>query len=51
MNWKQLKAFTFALLAVLLLGNQPVHAQSNVQAGSIQGVVTDPQGVWCPMPR
>ena len=44
MNWKQFTAFTFALLAVLLLSYQPVHAQSNVQAGSIQGVVTDPQG-------
>jgi hypothetical protein len=44
MNWKRFTAFTFALLAVLLLSYQPAHAQSNVQAGSIQGVVTDPQG-------
>jgi len=44
MNWKRFTAFTFALLAVLLLSYQPVRAQSNVQAGSIQGVVTDPQG-------
>ncbi len=44
MNWKRFMAFTFALLAVLLLSCQPAHAQSNVQAGSIQGVVTDPQG-------
>jgi len=44
MNWKRFTALTFALLAVLLLSYRPVHAQSNVQAGSIQGVVTDPQG-------
>src|SRR6202008_1716446 len=44
MNWKRFTAFTFALLAVLLLSYQPARAQSNVQAGSIQGVVTDPQG-------
>ena len=44
MNWKRFTAFTFALLAVLMLSYQPAQAQSNVQAGSIQGVVTDPQG-------
>jgi hypothetical protein len=44
MNWKRFTAFTFTLLAVLLLSYQPAQAQSNVQAGSIQGVVTDPQG-------
>jgi len=44
MNWKRFTAFTFALLAVLLLSYQPAHAQSNVQAGSVQGIVTDPQG-------
>jgi hypothetical protein len=44
MNWKRFTAFTFSLLAVLFLSYQPAHAQSNVQAGSIQGVVTDPQG-------
>ena len=44
MNWKRFAAFTFALLALLMLSYQPAHAQANVQAGSIQGVVTDPQG-------
>src|ERR1700756_96167 len=44
MNWKRFTAFTFALLAVLFLSYQPARAQSNVQAGTIQGVVTDPQG-------
>src|ERR1700747_272486 len=44
MNWKRFAAFTFALLASLLLSYQPARAQSNVQAGTIQGVVTDPQG-------
>lgn len=44
MNWKRFAAFAFALLAVVLLSYQPAHAQANVQAGTIQGVVTDPQG-------
>ena len=51
MNWKRFTAFTFALLAVLLLSYQPAHAQSNVQAGSIQGVVTIRRAVPFPMPR
>ena len=44
MNWKKFAAFAFTLLAVVLLSYQPAHAQANVQAGSIQGTVTDPQG-------
>jgi len=44
MNWKRFAAFAFALLAVVLLSYQPAHAQANVQAGTIQGTVTDPQG-------
>jgi hypothetical protein len=44
MNCRRFAAFTFALLAVLLFSFQPARAQSNVQAGTIQGVVTDPQG-------
>ena len=44
MNWKRFAALTFALLATLLLSYQPARAQANVQAGTIQGVVTDPQG-------
>ena len=44
MNWKRFAASIFALLAVVLMSHQPLHAQANVQAGSIQGVVTDPQG-------
>ncbi len=36
MNWKRFAAFTFALLAGLLLSYQPARAQSNVQAGTIQ---------------
>ena len=44
MNCRRFAAFTFALLAALLLSFQPARAQSNVQAGTIQGVVTDPQG-------
>src|SRR3984957_6981389 len=44
MNWKRFTALPFARLAVLMLRYQPAQAQSNVQAGSIQGVVTDPQG-------
>jgi hypothetical protein len=44
MNWKRFAALTFALLAVVLFTYQPAWPQSNVGAGSIQGVVTDPQG-------
>jgi Carboxypeptidase regulatory-like domain len=44
MNRKRFVGLVFALLAVVLLSYQPAHAQANVQAGSIQGVVTDPQG-------
>src|ERR1700751_3321538 len=44
MNWKRFVVSVFALLAVVLMSHQPAHAQANVQAGSIQGVVTDPQG-------
>src|ERR1700723_3359805 len=44
MNWKRFTASIFPLLAVVLMSHQPARAQANVQAGSIQGVVTDPQG-------
>ena len=44
MNWKRFVAFTFAVLAVLLLGYQPAWAQATNATGSIEGVVTDPQG-------
>ena len=44
MNWKRFAAFTFAVLAVLLLGYQPTWAQATNATGSIEGVVTDPQG-------
>jgi len=44
MNWKRFTAFAFALLAVLFVSYQPVHAQANIGSGSIHGVVTDPQG-------
>jgi Carboxypeptidase regulatory-like domain len=44
MNWKRFAAFAFALLAVVLFTYQPAWSQANVQAGSIQGTVTDPQG-------
>jgi hypothetical protein len=44
MNRKRLAGLVFALLAAVLLSYQPAHAQANVGAGSIQGVVTDPQG-------
>jgi hypothetical protein len=44
MNWKRFAGSIFALLAVVLMSHQPARAQANVQAGSIQGVVTDPQG-------
>ncbi len=44
MNWKRFAAFTFVVLAVLLLGFQPAWAQATNATGSIEGVVTDPQG-------
>ena len=44
MNWKRFAAFTFAVLAALLLGFQPAWAQATNATGSIEGVVTDPQG-------
>jgi hypothetical protein len=44
MNWKRFAALTFALLAVVLFCYQPAFAQSTISTGSIQGVVTDPQG-------
>jgi hypothetical protein len=44
MNWKRFAAFTFAVLAVLLLGYQPAWSQATNATGSIEGVVTDPQG-------
>ena len=48
MNWKRYAAFAIALLAVMLASYQPAQAQANVQAGSIQGTVTDPQGSVVP---
>src|ERR1700719_4940401 len=44
MNWKRVTAFTFALLAVLLLSYQPAWSQATNATGSIEGSVTDPQG-------
>src|SRR5215469_4587395 len=44
MNRKRFAGFIFGLLAAVLFSQQLAHAQANVQAGSIQGVVTDPQG-------
>src|ERR1700741_2733545 len=44
MNWKRFAALAFALLAAVLFSHQVVFAQATVSTGSIQGVVTDPQG-------
>ncbi|HUO35214.1 MAG TPA: carboxypeptidase regulatory-like domain-containing protein [Candidatus Acidoferrum sp.] len=44
MNWKFFAALPCLLLAVIALACQPAWAQANVQAGSIQGVVSDPNG-------
>ena len=48
MNWKRFTAFTFALLAILLLSYQPAHAQATNATGSIEGTVTDAQGAVVP---
>src|SRR3984957_2541776 len=44
MNWKRFAASIFALLAVVLMSHQPARAQATNATGSIEGVVTDPQG-------
>ena len=44
MNWKRFTASIFALLAVVLMSHQPARAQATNATGSIEGVVTDPQG-------
>ena len=44
MNWKRFAAFTFALLAALLLSYQPARRAVQRASRNIQGVVTDPQG-------
>ena len=48
MNWKRFAAFTFALLAVVLLSYEPAWSQANIGSGSIHGIVTDPQGAAIP---
>jgi hypothetical protein len=48
MNWKRFTAFTFALLAILLLSYSPAHAQATNATGSIEGTVTDAQGAVVP---
>ena len=44
MNWKRFTAYTFGLLAALLLSYQPARSQATNATGSIEGSVTDPQG-------
>ncbi|HYL69360.1 MAG TPA: carboxypeptidase regulatory-like domain-containing protein [Candidatus Limnocylindria bacterium] len=48
MNRKRFTAFALMLLALLLFSYQLARAQANVQAGSIQGTITDPQGAVVP---
>ena len=43
MNVKRFTVFAVALLALFFFSSQPAWSQANVQAGSIQGTVTDPQ--------
>ena len=44
MNWKRFAASIFALLAVVFISYQPARAQATNATGSIEGLVTDPQG-------
>jgi hypothetical protein len=48
MYGKRYRLFAFAALALFLFSHQRAWAQANVQAGSIQGIVTDPQGAVVP---
>jgi hypothetical protein len=48
MNRKRFAVFSFALLLMLFFSYQPAWSQANVQAGSIQGIITDPQGAVVP---
>jgi hypothetical protein len=40
--------FSITLVVIALMGHQPATAQVNVQAGNIQGVITDPDGAVVP---
>lgn len=48
MQAKRFTVFAVALLALFFISYQPAWSQANVQAGSIQGTVTDPQGAVVP---
>jgi hypothetical protein len=48
MNVKRFTVFAVALLALFFFSSQPAWSQANVQAGSIQGTVTDPQSAIVP---
>ena len=48
MKRKRFAVFSFALLLMVFFSYQPAWSQANVQAGSIQGIVTDPQGAVVP---
>src|SRR5271156_1680828 len=44
MNWKRLLFVTCAVLALVACTIQPAWSQATINTGSIQGVITDPQG-------
>jgi Carboxypeptidase regulatory-like domain len=44
MNWKRFLVFACAFFALVVCATQPAWSQATINTGSIQGVVTDPQG-------
>jgi hypothetical protein len=44
MDWKRFLVLSCALLALIFCASQPAWSQASINTGSIQGVVTDPQG-------
>ena len=44
MDWKRFLVVSCALLALVFCAGQPAWSQATINTGSIQGVVTDPQG-------
>jgi Carboxypeptidase regulatory-like domain len=44
MDWKRFLVLSCALVALIFCASQPAWSQASINTGSIQGIVTDPQG-------
>jgi hypothetical protein len=44
MDWKRFLILSCALVALIFCASQPAWSQASINTGSIQGIVTDPQG-------